>query len=667
MKIVTRAILALCLALISFLPLIEAKSAQASYSFSFPITIQDTSNVSRTNVPVILSFGGTQLVNAGYITNGLDANMQNGSTNVPFMMDTVNVTTVIPSLPAGGSIPLNLLTGYSPTQTSFPIIVGNGGNITISDDPSLELGGGDFGLDTSGYVNVSALTSFNQASYIGGINDTGILYDVQWRAQTFTTPDYVTDIGTVKLYLKKVNNPLGNVTVHIRPTSLGLPTVGIATDITSSNVSTGTITGAYTVLSFTGLNAVLQPNTVYALVASAITATVTDYVWWEGNTSSGPYAGGQEATSADGDVTWSANPASDLNFEVDAYIPRNVIEKIGAVSLIETGSGGVVKASLGNNLANLTATGLTSNDTRLQILQSGATVSLLVNGVVKDSHAAVAIPNNGNSWAISQNMSMPYMTYYKEIVGATEVIRYQPNTMVVGTALPNLDSGGLYPGTINLGTNDHISIIYGQQTSNQQIQVSTNVTPGFTVPAFPMPQTWFAAGENLQKYGTGLAVGGGLASVVSGNATVNGLGTTWTSSLVGRVFQMNGTPYSVNISAVNSPTSLTLTNVYPFATAGPAAYTIMAENPPPFYDLFYEMATQAGIPVQTLYFVIVFAFSFIAALFAIMFTKSALLGVMVMTIMLFLASAATIVPMWIPFSILVIDFGIMYLYRQITY
>jgi hypothetical protein len=45
------------------------------------------------------------------------------------------------------------------------------------------------------------------------------------------------------------------------------------------------------------------------------------------------------------------------------------------------------------------------------------------------------------------------MNYYKETVGATEVVKYQPNTIIIGTALPNLDSGGAYPGVITFGTN----------------------------------------------------------------------------------------------------------------------------------------------------------------------------------------------------------------------
>jgi hypothetical protein len=45
------------------------------------------------------------------------------------------------------------------------------------------------------------------------------------------------------------------------------------------------------------------------------------------------------------------------------------------------------------------------------------------------------------------------MNYFKLTVGATEVIKFQPDTIISGTTLPNLDSSGLYPGVFTFGTN----------------------------------------------------------------------------------------------------------------------------------------------------------------------------------------------------------------------
>ncbi len=87
----------------------------------------------------------------------------------------------------------------------------------------------------------------------------------------------------------------------------------------------------------------------------------------------------------------------------------------------------------------------------------------------------------------------------------------------------------------------------------------------------------------------------------------------------------------------------------------------------PMYDAFNSVSTQIGIPVQTIYFWIVLGLAFGAALFLMTFTRSALLGIMAMNIILFIGSSQTIIPMWIPFAMLIVDIAIMYLYRQVSY
>ncbi len=125
----------------------------ASWSYRFPITIQDTSNVSRTNVPVLLGFGGQSLVNSGYTTTGLDTNLQSGSTNTSYMMGTTNVCAVIDNLPAGGQVTVDLYTGCSSNQTGFPVITGSSGYVLVTDNDDLELGS-NFTVNMSSCVGV---------------------------------------------------------------------------------------------------------------------------------------------------------------------------------------------------------------------------------------------------------------------------------------------------------------------------------------------------------------------------------------------------------------------------------------------------------------------------------------------------------------------------------
>ena len=140
--------------LLSFMAMILFSGvAYAAWEYLFPTTIVDTSNTTRTYLSVFLGYGGQSLVDAAKInSDGLDTNMQIGSTNIKYMMATGNVTAVIPSLPSGGVVTTSLYTGYSPEQTVFAIITGSGGYVTVSDNASLELGD-NFSTSVSGYFN----------------------------------------------------------------------------------------------------------------------------------------------------------------------------------------------------------------------------------------------------------------------------------------------------------------------------------------------------------------------------------------------------------------------------------------------------------------------------------------------------------------------------------
>jgi hypothetical protein len=95
----------------------------------------------------------------------------------------------------------------------------------------------------------------------------------------------------------------------------------------------------------------------------------------------------------------------------------------------------------------------------------------------------------------------------------------------------------------------------------------------------------------------------------------------------------------------------------------------------PFYDMIRNAAVgiygadpddlQEG--VQTIYFIIIIGMAMAAFLGLVLYTRSALLGLLAMLIILFVGSSATIIPMWIPFVVLLIDIGIMFLYRQVAY
>lgn len=139
------------------LVLLISTVALAAYEFKFPTIITDTSGVTRAYYPVLLGYGGQALVNAGKIdANGLDTNMQIGSSSEKYMMSTTQVAAVIPNLPAGGKSTVDLYTGYTgpPATTGFPVIVGDHGYVTTADAAALELTN-NFTVDQKGYVDTS--------------------------------------------------------------------------------------------------------------------------------------------------------------------------------------------------------------------------------------------------------------------------------------------------------------------------------------------------------------------------------------------------------------------------------------------------------------------------------------------------------------------------------
>jgi hypothetical protein len=87
----------------------------------------------------------------------------------------------------------------------------------------------------------------------------------------------------------------------------------------------------------------------------------------------------------------------------------------------------------------------------------------------------------------------------------------------------------------------------------------------------------------------------------------------------------------------------------------------------PFYFAFLSVATDLGMPVQTLYLILAIGLASGVGLWVIARTKAMLIGVLAMALILFFASQMTIVPMWMMFTYLIAVLGMMFLYRQMAY
>ncbi|KKM44501.1 hypothetical protein LCGC14_1561540 [marine sediment metagenome] len=143
---------AISIALIAMMLLPMVALAADTWKFFFPMSIVDTSAAARTSYPVLIGTTGQSMIDAGYINaTGTDTRMKLVAVDQKYMLSTTEIATVVGSLPALGQVTHDFYTGYAPVATVFPVIVGEGGYVTISDAAGLEPGN-DFEIEIDGYI-----------------------------------------------------------------------------------------------------------------------------------------------------------------------------------------------------------------------------------------------------------------------------------------------------------------------------------------------------------------------------------------------------------------------------------------------------------------------------------------------------------------------------------
>jgi hypothetical protein len=632
--------------------LISGTVAYAStWTYYFPITIVDTSNTTREYLPVLVGQGGSNLVSQGYSTvNGMDTNMQDGTTNRTFMMDTTKIGTVIPSLPSGGKVTYNLYTGYSPVQTSFPVIVGMTGNITTTDNVNMELGA-NFKLEKQDYISTTAGANkylINKTGaisvYVDPVISGKVKADIAGTGTTGTTFPGVTTNTT-----GSGTTAAGNLTVHVT-----YPTYSA---------------GDLLIIAIGGSGAGNYP--AFATVNSTTTFT---QLWKTNNSGGARYqtgaawykvAAGTEGTTGNITVASASTPAP---YAWQVYkIPKNTFTGVPVVPAAVTGAAsnpdppsntsgfGAVdtlwlaistSTDVDETAAPANYTGLLHNGLASGYIQSaqrrnttatenpgtfnnaadewvantiaikgyGILASASVTGVTSGLHTyfiyndtvhywldfdhtnvsanqtSASVPNTTSQWEFNKGGSVGAMNYYKHTVGGVLIAWWQPTTMIVGTTLIDRQ-GGDNPGTINFGANTNVTVIYGTAVANTTTSVVSTSAGGFVMPTLTKPASW------------------------EGGAT---------------------------------DASLLAANV-------------------PFYQIAHDASLATGMPIQNYYFMMVMATAFILAILVGIATHSAFFCLIIMAIVEFIGTGmgGGVVPMWIPVMTLIVDILIIYLYPQL--
>ena len=163
----------------------------------------------------------------------------------------------------------------------------------------------------------------------------------------------------------------------------------------------------------------------------------------------GPYTVGGTGfyASANSGTSWVVQSGYEFPFTTQATFPNTTVNVTGISSGVHTITLSETAAAFG-------------------------TLSLQVDSGTPSTATIVGpVPSNSNTWTLDTNDVMPYITSYSETVGSTQKLLYQPVTMIIGTALPDID--GTQAGTITYGTNPNVSLTLGTFGPTNPAQATT--------------------------------------------------------------------------------------------------------------------------------------------------------------------------------------------------
>jgi len=173
---------------------------------------------------------------------------------------------------------------------------------------------------TSSYANGTDASKLDAAAWSAGTGDldiavtTAAITSNDKLAQGFQLTEAVS-VLSVKLWLKKVASPTGNLTVKIQTNSGGSPSGTPVTNGTSNTVAASSLSTSYGYITFTfSTPPSLSASTQYHIVLeTADSQSNTNYVVWGADGSSPGYASGE--MKRERAAAWSAE-SKDAVFQV---------------------------------------------------------------------------------------------------------------------------------------------------------------------------------------------------------------------------------------------------------------------------------------------------------------------------------------------------------------
>lgn len=425
----------------------------------FTYSVNSMTGANYTNIGLGITENNSGLTSQGYMNGtGLDLLVRDaGGTQLPSMVADNTTYFVAPTVTVN-SPATYLATVYNTSQlASMNIITGYGGNVTVADAPNLEPRG-NFTLSQTGYFLTSAGANKTLWYKPGAINSN------------------ITGMGNITTTLILSANPTANISIDGVGNTTNVTTlVGAVTQwqavltndgdtsYIANNDSANREDSLFTAVNLSAFRNFTVSNIVIHAVAKELNngylSPLTPLLYIGGVKYSGNATGGLTPGSYVDyslNATWTSNPNTGLSWtvsDIDAIQIGVGINK-GDVETRVTQLYAVITF---HGTQSITASGISSGNHTVTTNFSSPTgnFSIIVDGVTNNSYAVngtATVADSVNDWLIFTDNTTPYASNITISVNNTLQASYYPNTIILGTNLPNRASSS-NNGTFNFGVN----------------------------------------------------------------------------------------------------------------------------------------------------------------------------------------------------------------------
>lgn len=472
--------------------------AMAAASYSADLTVSNNGSTNYGFIPVGVASNNSLLAANNFIlTSGLDSRVQASGSNLKWMLAD-NATYFATNVPALSSNTYQFVTGQTPAS-NFNIVLGYNGYITTADNTSLE--------PSNNFSHRMTVDLRNTTNLLTKGSD--LVYDYNATTGNFTATLYSASTTNAT----RVNATNDDVTVrHSDDTLFNLNylragSTGGADDMWGSAMrfnnipiyQGSTITNAF--ITFTANDNLATAN-VNTRIEAEKSDNPTDF---NGLTGAQVYARYTNHTTAN--ITYDAIPAWVTDTTYNTGNMSSIITEIvnrygwaynnsivifwedfenrstdGEYRSAYSWDGSAAKAPLltivYQNKQKVTIVSVPVGETAIEVQENGtnlwATADTATTHYGSSNVTAIAVNDNTSPWVMLQNVA--YANSVSMYKGGTQVLLYQPNSIILGTTMPDRATDGTNnDGVITFGTNPSgVATSLGSLLSTQII--TANVT-----------------------------------------------------------------------------------------------------------------------------------------------------------------------------------------------